>query len=163
MDADRVNQWLTLIANISVVAGIMFLAIEVRQNTESQDEFNRLARANAYQARAFAASSLWSNNASSPELIDAIVAFEDAGGIDRSQEALAALSPQDWWRIRHNALAQLAILDNNFYQYKRGYLDADRYTTIDARMMKGLLPLFDALGFFHHPAMAEEIERLRRE
>lgn len=81
MDADKINRWLMLVANISVVAGIVFLGIEVRQNTESQEEFIRLARANAYQARAFAASALWSSNASSPELIDAIVAFEQAGGL----------------------------------------------------------------------------------
>ena len=58
MDTDKVNRWLNLIANVSVVAGIVFLAVEVRQNTESQDEFLRLAQANAYQARAFAASSV---------------------------------------------------------------------------------------------------------
>lgn len=34
MDSDRLNRWLTLIANAAVVAGIFFLALELRQNNE---------------------------------------------------------------------------------------------------------------------------------
>jgi hypothetical protein len=33
LDIDKFNQWLTLVANIGVVAGLVFLAFEVRQNT----------------------------------------------------------------------------------------------------------------------------------
>jgi hypothetical protein len=32
MNLDKLNQWLTLLANFGVVAGIVFLAIEIRQN-----------------------------------------------------------------------------------------------------------------------------------
>lgn len=34
MNSSKVNEWLTLIANVAVVGGIIFLAIEIRQNTE---------------------------------------------------------------------------------------------------------------------------------
>lgn len=34
MDSDRLNRWLTLVANAAVVAGIVFLGLELRQNTE---------------------------------------------------------------------------------------------------------------------------------
>ena len=34
MKLDNVNKWLTLVANFGVVAWIIFLAIEVRQNQE---------------------------------------------------------------------------------------------------------------------------------
>ena len=33
MDSDRMNRWLTLAANIGVLVGIVFLAVEIRQNT----------------------------------------------------------------------------------------------------------------------------------
>jgi len=33
MDTDRLNRWLTLAANIGVIAGILFLALELRQNS----------------------------------------------------------------------------------------------------------------------------------
>lgn len=161
MKADKVNQWLTLVANISVVAGIVFLAVEVRQNTESQNEFNRVARANAYQARAFAASSLWSEFASSQEVIQTLVAFDEAGGMESAAVALATLSDQDRHRLGFYALAQIAILDNNYYQFREGYLDPDRYRRIDAQILKRLLPLFDAIGMGYPTAMEEEVERLR--
>jgi len=32
---DKLNRWLTLIANLGVVAGIVFLAVEIRQNTNA--------------------------------------------------------------------------------------------------------------------------------
>lgn len=163
MDAERANQWLTLVANIGVVAGIVFLAIEIRQNTESQDEFIRVARANAYQARAFAASSLWSNYASSPEVIDTIVTFDKGGGWDSPTEALDTMSDQDRLRQYYIALSQVAILDNNFYQYNEGYLDADRYQRIDAQHLKRMIPVFDAFGIVYPTAMAEEVERLRQQ
>ena len=35
MDTDRLNRWLTLGANIGDLFGIVFLAIEVRQNNEN--------------------------------------------------------------------------------------------------------------------------------
>ena len=36
LDADRLNRWLTLVANLAVVAGIFFLAFELRQNSIMQ-------------------------------------------------------------------------------------------------------------------------------
>ena len=35
MNLDRVNRWLTLGANLGVLAGIVFLAFEIRQNSEA--------------------------------------------------------------------------------------------------------------------------------
>ena len=34
MDSDRLQTWLTLGANIAVLVGIVFLAVEIRQNSE---------------------------------------------------------------------------------------------------------------------------------
>ncbi len=38
MNNAKLNKWLTLLANISVVAGIVFLGIEVRQNTQTLEQ-----------------------------------------------------------------------------------------------------------------------------
>jgi len=42
MDLDKINKWLTLVANFGVVAGIFFLAIEVRQNQAGLDQNQEL-------------------------------------------------------------------------------------------------------------------------
>jgi hypothetical protein len=39
---DRTNQWLTLVANVGVIAGLLFLGYEIRQNTN-------IAKASAYR------------------------------------------------------------------------------------------------------------------
>jgi hypothetical protein len=35
VDQDRLNRWLTLIANVAVIAGIIFLAVEIRVNSSA--------------------------------------------------------------------------------------------------------------------------------
>ncbi len=34
MNTEALNRWLTLTANVGVIAGIVFLAVEIRQNTD---------------------------------------------------------------------------------------------------------------------------------
>jgi hypothetical protein len=41
MDLDKLNRWLTLAANLGVVAGIVFLAIEIGQNQVLLEQSNR--------------------------------------------------------------------------------------------------------------------------
>ena len=164
MDADRLNRWLALVANVSVVAGILFLAVEVRQNTASLDESRRLASANAYQARAFQFSSTNLAAASSPEMVEAIVSFHAAGHRDNPKAALETLSPQDRIRIRWFFQSRIAMYDNNFYQYRNGYLDEDRYQNVDAPLIKDEAELWEGIGLtFQTQAMLDEIERLQRE
>ena len=43
MNTDGLNRWVTLGANIGVLLGIIFLAIEIQQNTESQEAEVRAA------------------------------------------------------------------------------------------------------------------------
>ncbi len=43
MKLDNVKKWLTLVANFGVVAGIIFLAIEIRQNQEMLERDHALA------------------------------------------------------------------------------------------------------------------------
>ena len=46
---ERLNRWLTLLANIGVVAGLVFVAIEIRTNTDA----NRLAIYDGYSQNWF--------------------------------------------------------------------------------------------------------------
>ena len=165
MNADNMNRWLTLVANISVVAGIIFLAVETRQNTESLDESRNLAAANAYQARAFFFASQTLANAHSPEMVEALVSFRAAGGQDQVSEALATLSPQDQSRVQSVYQARYALYDNNYYQFRNGYLDESRYQSVDAQIIKTESPVWDVFGFgnLETPEMKEEINRLRNQ
>ena len=43
MNMDSVNKWLILVANIGVIAGIVFLGIEIDQNQSSIENSNIIA------------------------------------------------------------------------------------------------------------------------
>ena len=47
MQLDNLNKWLTLLANLGVVAGIVFLSLEIQQNQLVIEESNKLSRLQA--------------------------------------------------------------------------------------------------------------------
>ena len=50
MNTDNLNKWLTLAANLGVIAGILFLAIEIQQNNEALGLQARLDREDVIRA-----------------------------------------------------------------------------------------------------------------
>lgn len=51
MNIDNVNRWLTLLANLGVIAGIVFLAFELRQNNQLLVAQSSYAQFNVEQQR----------------------------------------------------------------------------------------------------------------
>jgi hypothetical protein len=93
LDADTLNQWLTLVANVGVLAGIIFLAVEVRQNSRNL----------AAQVRATFFSSVadtWRIPAESPELTE--IMAKDSGGEELTQAELWQI--QAFWTRVHMAM-----------------------------------------------------------
>ena len=41
MNLHKINEWLSLVANLGVIAGILFLAVEIQQNTEMMQSQTR--------------------------------------------------------------------------------------------------------------------------
>jgi len=35
LDIDKFNKWLTLVANVAILGGLVFLALEIQQNTNA--------------------------------------------------------------------------------------------------------------------------------
>jgi len=83
MNMDRVNRWLTFVANIGVIAGVFFLVAEIRQS-------NRIAIATAEIdiRNSFASSN--ESMYSDPNFADLMVKIRDAN---------AVLTPAEEWRI----------------------------------------------------------------
>lgn len=105
MDTDKLNRWMTLIANIGVLIGIIFLAIEIRQNTE-------ITRAQITQSRADTAillASEWVNSDYLPGIYEKISLGED-------------LTFQENRRYRTWLRASLRNHQNNYLQYSQGFL-----------------------------------------
>ena len=66
MKLDSINRWLTLIANLGVMAGIIFLAVELQQNTVATE----LSTASSFQDRFSAIELFIAGNPEFSELLD---------------------------------------------------------------------------------------------
>ena len=106
MEMNRLNHWLTLGANLGVVAGLVFLAVELNQNTK---------------ATIAAASEVATNQS-----LDYFALGMDNQVIARARykhsvgEDLSAFEKnQLWWHQYYN----FRIFENIFLQFRRGYYE----------------------------------------
>lgn len=97
----KLNQWLTLVANLAVVAGIFFLALEVRQNN-AMAELERQATVNARV------------NA----LVDMVIANPDL--IDLLRKDTAALNASEAARLRLLGIRALLGFQDGFLDVRAG-------------------------------------------
>jgi len=81
MNMEKLNQWLTLIANIGVVAGILFLAIEIRTSTET----NRIAIQQNYSGNWLQINTQMANNSDLATLVDKAFRGEPLSAIEQRQ------------------------------------------------------------------------------
>ena len=130
MSLDNFNKWLTLAANIGVVAGIVFLALEINQSSKATQSATYQIRMNEMDQslREFALS----------ESISDIYEKIDTEGVD-------SLTPSEWRRAHSWERARMARMQANLYQYQLGFLDTQSY---EALLQGGLvsLPLWKEFG-----------------
>jgi hypothetical protein len=112
MDSDKLNRWVSLGANIGVFIGLIFLVVELKQT-------NDLAEASAYRARGDEIQSALQSVALSADLAEILVKV-DAEGID-------ALSAVEAMRYRQYLWAGVFRMQNQFNDYRLGYLDEYSY------------------------------------
>jgi hypothetical protein len=105
MDTEKFSRWLTLGANLAVLASIVFLAIEIQQNTE-------MTRAEITQSRAEAAMSLAESTYNSEFMPDIWVKIREGQSLTASEE----------FRYRTWIRATLRNQENNLQQYNQGLL-----------------------------------------
>jgi hypothetical protein len=135
--SDRLNQWLTLVANVGVVDGFVFLGLEIQQNSDA-------INAQTYQSRAEAAQELSTTIMDSEHFVP-LLAKLGSGLFPSDPAVLAELNPED--RIRLTAFHQWmrVALDNQFYQYQRGFLDEEFFNGVTKPSMAAMTPAWEEL------------------
>jgi hypothetical protein len=108
---DRFNQWLTLVANVGVIAGIVFLAYEIRLNTQA---------VTAETTTTYLENWLQGNLpvAEEPELASAVAKVAGADGF-------SALTPAESSQVASLFIVQLKAAEFAHYQYSQGLLDEE--------------------------------------
>ena len=108
MNFDKANHWFVLIANIAVVAGIAFLAVELRQNTKQLE-------LQSYQS--WVAANMELNIAISDPLLSEIVSRGHPNSANLTSESAIA------YAMFHMSMLQMA--QSTHYLYLEGSLDTE--------------------------------------
>ena len=121
MDLDRLNRWLSLTANLGVIAGLIFLAVEIQQNT-SMMRFQTRSTITGY--------------------IHALLEMERHPKIVSAYKKIATgetLSFEEHYILRNMANATFRSWENSFYQNQAGLFEAGEYQAeieVGREMMK---------------------------
>ncbi len=110
MDSAKLHDWLQILGVFGVIAGLVFLGYEIRQNHE-------LMKAQTRQALAQSAIDLLRGEAENGEL----------ASIVRRGNAGEELSDDEFFRYRRANVAFFAYWENVFYQYEAGLIDDSEF------------------------------------
>jgi len=157
MDTNKVNKWLSLLANVGVVIGLALLIFEIRQNSD-------LVRIQIHQARSDAWVAERQDLADSEFLLPALEKLRAAGG-RADISALDVLDPLEAARVYRYMQSRAGDYDNLYYQYRQGYLDEEFYRSRVEASIRRLTPTWLALGVLDTmtPSFKAEVERLAAE
>jgi hypothetical protein len=112
-----VGQTIQVLANLGVLAGIVFLAIEVRQNTETQ----RLSAAQQILGLISTSNAAWAGDAG---LNDAVAIAASGGELTPGQRLQVDLYVRS---IMHSAWQV-------YFQYEHGYVEQDFFDAYERRI-----------------------------
>jgi len=132
-----------LLGAIGVIATLVYLSIQIRQNTRSLEASQRLALAQTYQMRSDALQHMLVEAASST--IGGIIYKVTAAGYPDDIGALDTLTPEERSRFRQWHIAQQAHWDNMHFQYQQGFLDEEYYRDEFVKRVQRLWPAWQAL------------------
>ena len=111
MKLTNINEWLTFTANLAVLAGIIFLGVEIQQNTFMMKAQTRDSLAQK--------ESDWLMIVGSDEFASDIVI--------RCNEGMIEIDTPDYHRCNMMEQSHLRIWENEWYQYRQGLFDEQEY------------------------------------
>ena len=151
------------LGSIGVIATLIYLAIQIRQNTHSLDEGRKLAAAQAYQARADMTQEAIIKAADSPYSAQIFLKLgtDSTTGV-ALPEGLERLTAEEQWRLYRYSLANFIRNDNTHYQYQQGFIDREYYESVLQGLIRMHAPMWKELGLFRNarPSFREEVERI---
>jgi len=118
----KLERWLTLVANLSVVVGIVFLAVELRQNTQA---IQAQTRDSMTEKQMMWLASVYTN----PEVAD----IYQRGSVE---DDLA--TPTERFIYAMAAGADFREWENSYYQYERGLFTAAEFEARRDRWRRSL-------------------------
>ena len=108
MNMEKLNNWLSLVANLGVVVGIIALIAELNHSS-------RLAEVSAFQNRMTEIQEAYVQLALSDDLAELIEKYESEG--------IHSLSPTEFRRLNAWETGVINRMQGQYFQYQQGFLD----------------------------------------
>jgi len=140
MNLSKINDWMQVIGIFAVVASLIFVGLQMKQDRE-------IALSSVYQARASTVIEMVTANAANEAGLTAWNA-PDA-------EAIESLTPQQLQAGNMMGLAVLLAYDNMFFQYENGFISKEGWDAGRTDMKNSMRLLFLRQYF------ESQIERMR--
>ena len=134
-----------LLGSIAVLATLVYLTVQIRQNTRSMEESRKLALAQTYQMRSDALQMMLVHAADSQH-IGPIITKLTGAGYPEDVGALEQLSEEERGRFRQWQIAQQTHWDNMFFQYQQGFIDEEYYRDSFRERVRRPAPTWKALN-----------------
>jgi len=109
MSTEKMNTWLTLLANVGVLVGIVFLALEIQQNT---DIVKAQTRDNISQKQVE-----WLRDIGTDPLAMELIRRGNSGNLE----------PDEVLSYSFISQSNLRMWENEYYQYKMGLFDESEF------------------------------------
>ena len=122
MNWDAIGAIAESIGAVAVIATLLYLAIQIRQNTKSLDETKKIALGNSFQERTNRRISMIEPFITSRELAEIMVKLEKAG-YPSSIDSLEVLDDVERRRVRAFHATQILSTENAIYQHELGLID----------------------------------------
>jgi hypothetical protein len=144
-----------LVSGIGVIVTLIYLAIQVRQNTQAMRESQRLARVDAMTTRNDVIERSSTQAAINPEILEIRLRALNGG--------VAVLSELEIARLRHWEIARAMRLEGQYFQWENGLLDDDYYDQF-RRAVSNSAPLWKEMDIdYGRPTFRDAIDRILSE
>lgn len=146
---------------IGVITTLIYLSVQVRQNTRSMEESRKLALAQTYQMRSDALQQMTVSAANGE--VGAIITRLTEMGYPGDPAALDRLDAEERGRFRLWQIAQQTHWDNMLFQYQQGFLDEEYFRDEFKTRVARLAPIWAALGLLQRgrESFLAEIKKLK--
>ncbi len=153
----RFNQWLQIAVSVGVIASIVFLGLELRQNAD-------LMKAQIYQSRAENFQDMFFELSESDYLVPIIEKIETAiaEGVSAS-DSIKLLTSEEKRRYSYFYERQVRHLDNMYYQYELGLID-EEYMSWWREIVRDSIPMWSVVfedGIPGRDSFRDEVHRIK--
>jgi hypothetical protein len=157
MDSAKINDWMQVVGIFALVASLIFVGLQMRQEHE-------IARVMIYQERASSVAEVSIAVAASPEALAAEI--KSAFG-DPTQEILidgwaGPITAQDMVLGTFQVNAFLALADNSYFQYQEGFLPRSHWVSVRSKL-KNATVRFPFLRFRIEQSLDQQRPEFREE